>query len=146
MVGNDPNFRIDKKISQVNKLRGMEYLVQMEADLNYHFVIETLGEDYEAIMGRPLAVHCHYPDIRSPYDFAFHVCLMGDSNNFVPTLRCYKKICYSVLSPLMKMFRININNIVLHKEVSDDKEMDCPGNLFDKHVLIAQLRNLLINK
>ena len=136
------SVKIDNKECQINKLRNIEYKINNQPDLNYHYVVEMIREDYEALMGRPFGVRCDYPDIPRPHEFAFHVCIMGDFNLDIPDNRLYQKIAYNILAPTLKMFRIPMANIFLHSEVTTDKEIHCPGNFFDKKRMINQLRSM----
>ncbi len=139
-------LRIDSEVPQINKLRTIMYTKNMEPDLNYHFVVERVGEDYEAIMGRPLAVMCNYPDIPSPFNNSFHVCVMGSFEYDIPDRREYQKLAYNILSPMIRFFNIGIDRIYTHKEISTNKEIACPGTFFDKNLVINQLKSMLINK
>lgn len=138
--------RLDKKRAQTGKLRSYQYIKQMEPDLNYHYVVEMIEEDYEVLTGRPFAVFCDYPDILSPMDYSFHICLMGNYNYDIPDRRVYQKICYNLLSPMMRLYKIPISRILTHSEVSQEKDLKCPGNFFDKDLLLNYLKGMLLAK
>ena len=143
MAASSAKVRLDNANPQTNDLRTIEYTQQMQPDLNYHFIVEKIKEDYEVLLGRPMAVHCDYDDIPTPYNFAFHVCLMGNYNYDIPDVRFYKKICYNILAPMMKLYKINPNRIYLHSELTTT-EAECPGEFFDKQRLLNYLKSMRI--
>ena len=140
----DPALRIDNKKPQMNLLRTRLYLNKMEPDVNYHFVLEEIGEEFEVNLGRPMGVACNYPDIPSQYVFAFHVCVMGNYDYAIPSIRLYEKLCYSVLAPLIYQFKIPMKRIFLHNELV--KGSTCPGSFFDINMVRSKLPQFLITK
>jgi len=136
-------LRLDNAKPQTNDLRIWNYTKDMVPDLNYHFIVEKIKEDYEVLLGRPFAVHCDYTDIKSPFNFAFHICIMGNFSYDIPEVRLYQKICYNILSPLMRLYKINADKIYLHSELTDD-EINCPGDFFDKQRLLNYLKSMRI--
>jgi hypothetical protein len=143
-VADAAELRIDNEKFQTNELRTREYTEVMQPDLNYHFIVEKIKTDYEVLLGRPFAVHCEYDDIINPYNFAFHICVMGNYDYDIPDRRMYQKIAYSILAPLMRTFKIPPPRILLHSEISTNKELNCPGTFFDKKLLISYMKNLRI--
>lgn len=128
---------------RTGKLRDTNFLFNAEFDLNYHFVVEKVLDDYETVVGRPLWAVCEHEDIVSPYDKAFHVLMLGNFNDINPDDRFYRQMAYRAVSPLMVMFRIPIGNIVLHSEISNSKDkVQCPGSLFSIDKLTSQLKSL----
>jgi hypothetical protein len=114
-----------------------------EFDLNYHFIVEKIKDDYETLFGRPLNAICEYDDIVSPYDAAIHVGVMGNFNFDIPPERLYKQIAYRVLGPMMMYFRIDKSKILLHREVSSD-QAECPGTNFNKARLLSYVKTMVI--
>ena len=145
-AANISEVRLDTAKFQTNLLRAKQFTLNMEPDLNFHYVLERIGEDYEVILGRPFAVDCTYPDIPTNYRNSIHVCLMGSYDYDIPDDRLYKKLSYNILSPASKIFKIPPNRIVLHSEVSIDKELACPGSFFNKDTMIAHFKSMLLAK
>ena len=137
-------LRLDNEKYQTNLLRTREFTEQMEPDVNYHFVVEKIKNEYEILLGRPFAVHCNYEDIINPYNFAFHVCVMGHYDYDIPERRMYQKMCYAIFAPIMRMYKIPPQRIFLHSEISTDKKLKCPGTFFDKKLLMSYLKNMRI--
>jgi len=144
MAPEDPALRLDNKRPQTHLLRQRLYLNKMEPDLNYHYIIEEIGEEFEVMLGRPFGVMCNHPDIPSEYLFAFHICIMGNFDYSIPAKRLYDKLCYNVLAPLIYLHKIPKTRIFLHNELV--KGSTCPGSFFDKNALLAKLPQFLITK
>ena len=138
MTPNAESLRIDNKKFQTAKMRILQYQKHMQADLNYHFIVDRIDKDYEVILGRPLATLCEYDDIRDPYHWSFHIGVMGNYDYDIPELRLYQKIAYNILSPMIKLYKIDPTRVLLHSEIN--KEMQCPGNYFDKMKLMSYLK------
>ena len=130
----------DMKKSQANKAREYNWILNGQPDVNYHFMAEKIGLDYESVVGRPLNRMCYYEDIPDQYDTkAVHICCMGKYTIVKPTQRFYQQVAYRVIAPMMFWFGIPIGNVYTHQEISTDKEMACFGLFFDKNVLISNL-------
>ena len=140
----NPEARIDNSKYQLPGIfNGVLELKQ--GDVNYHYVIEKIKEDYVATVMRPFPYLCEWPDI--PDDInkrSIHVSLLGDLDFQIPPLRAYQILAYRVVNPMLKLFGMSVNKIKLHKEVSTDSEVYCPGEFFDKDRLIAQVRRYVI--
>ncbi len=131
---------------QTNKFRNYQYRIHMQADINYHFIIEKINDDFEVVLGRPFAVDCIYEDIPDIYRNSLHVAIMGSCDFNIPTDRLYKKIVYNVLAPSKLLFNIPVSRILTHNEISTNKEIDCPGSYFDKALLISHYKSMIISK
>jgi hypothetical protein len=142
-ITNEAEMVLDNASFQIGKLRAQNMVLNGEFDLNYHFVVEKIKDDYETLFGRPLNAICEYDDIVAPYDASIHVAVMGNYNFDIPDDRMYKQLAYRVLGPMMTFFRIDRSRILLHSEVSDDQP-ECPGTNFNKERLMSYVRTLVI--
>lgn len=103
------------------------------ADIGYHFGIERLGSDYEALLGRPLdmkGAHCKEGGMNEK---AIGICLVGNFDLVPPPNEALKVLRDRLLSPLMRIHNIPPSNIVFHRDYATYKS--CPGNLFTKELL-----------
>jgi len=124
--------KIDDNKSQLHSLRDYNWILNARTEVNYHFVVEKIGNDYESLIGRPLNYLCQYDDIPLIYnERAIHVCLMGSYSIIKPKPRYYQQLVYRVISPLMFHHRITSMNIVTHQDISTNEELKCPGELFN---------------
>ena len=139
-------YMIDDKKSQVNMLRSDNYILHNQTDLNYHMLAEKVNEDFETILCRPLTVMCKYDDILTQYERSVHIGMMGSYTYEIPSDRFYRQLAYRCIVPLMGMFGITIDRIYLHREVSENKDSDCPGDFFKKTKLMANIKPMLAVK
>ena len=139
--------KVDSKKSVASTLRGFNWVFNNEHDLPYHFLCERIGEDYETIMGRPFQYFCIFDDIKSEFIPSIHIAVAGlYSFTSQPTNRAYQQVGYRAISPLMKWFKIQISNVYLHHEVSNDKDHSCPGAMFNKNKLLAATKPMILMK
>ena len=136
-------FYNDSKKFQTGFLRSNNFIMNNQYDLNYHFVAEMVNDDFESIIGRPMFSLCEYPDIKSPFDMALHIGIMGNFDYTGPTARTYKQLAYRILVPLMHAFKLKVGRIKLHHEVSDD-EHACPGTFFKRDELMAAINSMKV--
>lgn len=117
------------------------------SDYNFHYIIDKIGDDYEVISGRPLNVHCDFPDIDESYNDTIHVIILCDLNIDLPDNRMYKVLAYRCLAPLLKMLKIASDPskaIIFHNEVETKrKDLKCPGDFLAKELLVAQVRRYM---
>ena len=135
--------RIDNAKFQIPELyKGV--LEHKTGDINYHYVIEKIKEDYHVITMRPFSYLCEWEDIdMNINNRAIHIAILGEYNFKVPESRLYDILAYRVINPLLKLFHLNPSKIKLHNEVSSNKTT-CPGEFFDKDILIAKVRRFFI--
>ena len=120
-------------------------LEQKSADINYHYIIDKIKDDYIPIVCRPFVYLCEYDDIHDDINKrSIHVGLMGNYNFKIPEKRIYNILAYRLLNPFMKMFNITPNKIKFHHEVSDNKKLTCPGDFLDKEIVLAFTRKFLV--
>lgn len=138
-----PAARIDNPKFQIPELyKGV--LEDKTGDVNYHYVVEKIKEDYHAVVTRPFVYLCDFPDIDvNINNRALHVAVLGSYALKIPEKRLYEVLAYRLINPMLKMFHLSPSKIKLHSEVSND-EIDCPGDFFDKDILISMVRRFVI--
>jgi hypothetical protein len=140
----NPEARIDNQKYQMPGIfKGVMEL--KDVDVNYHYVIEEIKQDYVAIATRPIPYICDWDDI--PNDInerAVHIALLGNYDFKIPPKRLYEILSYRLLNPMMKMYNITPSRIKLHKDVSNDDTVYCPGEFVDKDDIITFTRKFVI--
>jgi hypothetical protein len=139
----EPEMSVDNQKYQVGKLRAQNMVINGEFDLDYHYVVDRINDDYEAVVCRPLNALCEYDDIKSQYNAAIHVAVIGNYDYDIPQERLYQCLAYRVIGPLLWMFKLDKSRILLHSEVATS-EFGCPGSNFDKQRLISYVKTLVI--
>jgi hypothetical protein len=138
-----PEAQIDNSKFQFNYLANT-VLKNKDVDINYHYIIDKVKDDYTAIAARPIVAMCEWPDI--PDDInkrALHIALIGSYDLKVPEKRMYEVLAFRLLNPFMKLFAMTPNRIKLHREVSKEK-ITCPGEFIDENKIIAMVRRFVI--
>jgi len=138
--------KVDTKGISVQDVRNYNWIWYNEFELPYHFICEKIGQDFETVMCRPLSYYCEYEDIPSVYLPSVHIAIAGNYNVIAPEQRAYQQIGYRSIASIMRWFSIPISNIKMHWEVSADKTIHCPGDLFDKDKFLANIRSLILVK
>jgi hypothetical protein len=138
--------KVDSKKSSASHLRGYNWIFNDEIDLPYHFLCDKIGVDYETIMGTPFCYKCIYDDIPKVYDSAIHIGISGDYYVIAPTQRAYQQIGYRAVASIMRWFAIPFNNVLLHRDISTNKDCDCPGVMFNKSKFIASIKPMILIK
>jgi len=134
-----PEAKIDNAKFQLPFLYN-NAIEQNTADINYHFVIEKIKNDYHAITTRPFSYLCQWDDISPDInERAAHVALLGSYDFKIPEVRLLEVLSYKILNPLLKIFAIPPSRIKLHRDVSDNKELTCPGDFID----LARIQSLV---
>lgn len=132
--------RIDTSKFQTNKYELGYYRKKKELVTPYHFIIERIENDFFPVISRPIFTKVKFDDIPEEYDSAVHIGMYGDYNNDLLPVRAYQVTAFKVIFPLVMMFKIPEENILLHREVSMNEEETCPGEFFDKRILISSYR------
>ena len=140
----DFKFYKDSPITQTPLLRAYNFSKTDDTDLNYHIMVEKVGDDFESILCRPFTAMCEFDDIVSPYDISIHIGVMGSYDFENPSARFYKQLAYRAIAPFMATFRIPIGNVLMHNEVSSDQP--CPGVFFSKDRMINSLKEMELKK
>ncbi len=140
----DPASKIDNpKFQMPGIVKGVHE--QKTGDINYHYIIDKIKEDYWPIACRPIAYLCDFPDIHP--DIAkrsINVAVMGNYSFKVAETRLYEILAFRLLNPMLKLFNISPSKIKLHRDVSDIEDLDCPGNFFDRGKLESLVRRYVI--
>jgi len=139
-----PESRIDNPKYQMPGLfKGV--LEKKQADINYNYVIDMIKGDYNVITARPFVYLCEWDDIDANINNrALHVALMGNYDFKVPQLRMYQILAYRILNPLIRQHGLSPSRVKLHRDVSSDKGLSCPGDFIDEGRVIAQIRRFVI--
>ena len=139
-----PAARVDNPKYQTGSLfKGV--LERKEGDVNYHYVVEKVQDDYIAIATRPIPYLCEWDDIADEINRrAIHVGLLGNYDMKIPPKRLYDVLAYRLLNPMMKLFNLTPNRIKLHKDVSNDKDVYCPGEFVEIGRIITSVRRFVI--
>ena len=112
-------------------------------DLNYHYVIDRIGKDYEIISGRPISAQCNHPDIEKVFPMSLHVIILFDMNVEIPINRLYQIISYRCLAPLIRMLKLGSPNNVIKFHDDGNEKSHCPGEFLAKELLVAQVRRYI---
>ena len=139
-----PSSRIDNpKFQMPGLVKGVH--VQKTGDINYHYVIDKIKEDYWPIVTRPIAYKCEWDDIHPDINNrAVHIAVMGSYSFKVPVVRLYEILAFRLLNPMLKLFAIPPSKIKLHRDVSSIEDLSCPGDFFNEGKLITLVRRFVI--
>ncbi|MFW6001895.1 MAG: hypothetical protein ACOCQD_00990 [archaeon] len=121
----------------------LNYRLNQETDLPYHFVIDMFKEDYQVVAAKPLFTKVTFDDLDPIYETDIHVGLLGDYDHDLPKNRLYKVLAYRLLIPLMRVFRLTEDRVYLHYEISNDSEVICPGEFIDRKKLLTHIRAMI---
>lgn len=139
----NPALKIDTPVIQVGKM-GKEVLEQKTPDINYHFVVEQIGDDFYSFIFRPLNTLCEFPDMNPGMnEMSIHVALLGNYDLKIPEKRLYAVLAYRVLNPISRLLHLPEKRIKFHHEVSNDKSQTCPGSFVNKDIIMAFRRKYL---
>ena len=140
-----PDAKVDNSTFQLPSIWN-QVLTKKQFEVNYHYIVEKIKDDYVPIICRPLPYICDYPDIEKDFNrYSLHVAILGDYDLKIPETRLYAILAYKVLNPIMKIYGLSPARLFLHHEVSKDK-ITCPGEFFDLDRLINQIRRFVINR
>jgi hypothetical protein len=105
-------------------------------DIGYHFGIEQVGFEFEALVGRmpdKQGAHCLARGMNS---HAIGVCCVGDFDRY-PVPNEQFALCLEITRYLMRTYNIPAGNVIGHREVEPKK--NCPGLLFDMDLFRSSL-------
>lgn len=140
----NPSVHIDNSNYQMPAIYN-GVLEKKDADVNYHFVVERIKEDYIPIVTRPFVYLCEWDDIDSNINNrALHIAIMGNYDFKIPSARLYEILAYRLVNPLIRLFALNPSRIKLHRDVSSTEHLACPGEFFELDRLIAQVRRFVV--
>lgn len=139
-----PEARIDNPKYQLPALsKGV--LEKKQGDVNYHYVIERIQDEFIPAVYRPIVYLCKWDDISPDINNrAIHIALLGSYDFTIPTRRLYEILAFRLLNPMLKMWGLSPNKIKFHRDVSSNKELTCPGDFVDPAVVEAQVRRYVI--
>jgi hypothetical protein len=116
-----------------------------QGDINYHYIIEKVEDEYSVFTCRPFTFLCDFDDINEQYNkSSLHIGLMGNYDFKVPEKRLYEILAFRLLNPFSRLFQINENNIHFHRDLSDNDDLTCPGLFLDKSIIISMMRKYVI--
>jgi len=123
-------FKFDNSKFQTGLLQTKKYQLTKNPNTKYNIIIERIGDDFHPIMSQPLFTKCEWEDIPEEYHSSVHVGILGDYDMDIPMTRLYLVLGFKVLFPLTRMFRLKVDRIVFHRDISN-QDITCPGELFD---------------
>jgi len=140
----NPEARIDNPKHQMpGLLKGV--LEKKHPDVNYHYILERIGEDFVPIVARPFVFLCEWDDIPPNINNrAIHIALLGNYDFKIPEKRCYEVLAFRLINPFLKLYGLSPNKIKMHNEVSDIEDLTCPGDFVDPAVVEAMVRRFVI--
>lgn len=143
-IYDNPEARIDSSAYQLPALfKGVAE--KKQADVKYHYVVEKVKDEYVAFTIRPFTYLCEWADI--PVNInnrAIHVALLGNYDFKIPEPRLYNILAFRVINPLLKLYGLAPSRIKLHREVSTNKNLSCPGDFINKNIIISMVRRYVI--
>jgi len=120
-------------------------LEKKQGDVNYHYIVDKIGEDFQPIVCRPFVFMCDWPDIRPDVNnAAVHIAVLGNFDFKVPEKRLYEILCFRLINPMLKMWGLSPSRVKFHRDVSTDKDLSCPGDFIDMAVVQAMIRRFVI--
>jgi len=140
----------DESLSVINSRNTLgpikinQILIEKRKEINYHFIVDKIGKDFEIISARPLQYICEFPEIRSDIGKqALHVLIASDLSINVPDKRFYDVLAYKLLAPMINVLQMPKNpksTIIGHKDVLNKTIWDRIKEIFIKRP--EQFRNL----
>lgn len=125
---------------QVGKMRANSFILDGMYELNYHFVVDKINDNYESIMGRPLYARCEIDGLPTNYnDRSIHIGAVGDFHNENPGERFYQEMAYRIIIPMMRIYHISPAQVMLHRDVVEDS--NCPGTYFKMALLQSYIKS-----
>lgn len=128
---------VDRDSIDLEEIRSYHVRERGWKDIGYHFVVERIGEHYEALMGRPLNLPgAHCPGLNR---LAIGVALVGDFTYEPPPegqLACAARL----VAGLCEAFDIPTVDIGAH---SSFRNTECPGKAFPFGEFLNRVNDLL---
>lgn len=140
----NPLAKIDNSKFQMKGISN-GVLEMKQSDINYHYIIEKIDEDYQPVVCRPIIYMCDWEDIDPNINNrAIHVAILGSYDFTIPPKRLYEVLAYRLLNPMLKLFGLSPNKIKFHKDVSSNEELTCPGDFIDAAIVESMVRRFVI--
>lgn len=127
-----PTTNVDTGKFELSNLQKRIYSFQRKNKYGYHVIIERIQSDYYPVVCQPWFTECHWEDLDKDFDTCMHIAFLGNFDMDMLMDRAYRVLAFQLLVPLCRYFRITQDRIVLHKEISKDKKITCPGEFFDR--------------
>jgi len=141
---NVPESKIDNSKFQIPGLISQS-IEKKQPDLNFHFIVDKIKDDYQLIVCRPFMYVCEFDDIDSEINrSALHISLIGSYDLKIPDQRLYNILSYRLLNPLLRHFKITPDKIYFHRDISNNKKESCPGSFINKEKLISAVRRFVV--
>jgi len=141
-----PETRIDNAKFQLPGITN-GVLEKSAPDINYNYIIEKIKEDYIPIVCRPVSSLCEWDDISDDINKrAVHIALMGSYDFKVPERRLYEVLSYRLISPMIKIYGLNPSRVKFHRDVSNNKNLSCPGDFADRGKLVSTIRRFMVTR
>jgi N-acetylmuramoyl-L-alanine amidase len=102
-------------------------------EIGYHYGVELVGEQYEALLGRSEldpAAACPQQQLNSR---ALHVCCVGNFDEAPPPAPMLETLVRLVILPAMAEYGLPVERIIGHRDIHTSKT--CPGAQFDLEVV-----------
>lgn len=106
-------------------------------DIGYHAGVELVGDEYYAMIGRPLILPAAAVKEDHMNQLGLHVCCVGNYDELPPTDRMIDTLVRRVIRPWMEEFKLRPDQVMAHRDFAPYKT--CPGKLFDMEALRARL-------
>jgi hypothetical protein len=120
-------------------------LENKDGDINYHYILEQVKEEYVPVICRPISFLCDWDDIDPNINRrSIHIGLLGNYDLKIPDKRLYEIMTFRVISPMLKLFNLSTERIKFHSEVSSNKDLTCPGEFLEKAKIISMIRKFVI--
>lgn len=138
-----PTTRVDNPSFQSTGLT-VDVLKKKDADVNFHFVVEQIKDEFFVMAFRPVVTECFFEDIHPDINKrAIHLAVLGNYDLKVPEKRLYEVFSYRLINPFLTFTKIPISRVIFHNEVGDENT-SCPGFFFNKVRLITLIRKYVI--
>ena len=136
--------RVDSPKYQMKPLEN-GVLEQKTPDINFHYIVEKVVDDYTIHTARPFVYECDYPDIDIITNrLGIHIALLGNYNFTLPEKRLYEVMAYRLINPLLKAFALTPKMIRLHRDVSNSEDLSCPGDFVEMERIITEIRRFIV--
>ena len=110
---------------ETDRIRAIHKNERGWADIGYHWLVELVGEEYVAVMGRPETMQgAHCPGMNTK---ALGVCLVGNFEE-APLPEAQLGAAAALVARLCQKYGIPSENIHRHR---DHRQTLCPGKHFD---------------
>lgn len=106
-------------------------------DIGYHAGVELVGDEFYAMIGRPLIMPGAAVKEANMNQLGLHVCCVGNYDELPPSSGMIDVLLRRVIRPWMEEFGIRRDQVVAHRDFAPYKS--CPGKLFDMDALRARL-------